>query len=162
MSDVGDYDRSELDDIESDDDDDMSPEPRSGSADDQEDQEMENGMFTLDLEGSGELPPGSPLPMQHARLINGARTSDAASSDASSSRASSRPGMRSMDSAYGSIGRSSLLKGGAPALGATAAAVEGNALGVTGATPPTSLLGSQQHLQATRAVQGFFVPGQGQ
>ncbi|GAA5903171.1 hypothetical protein JCM8208_002227 [Rhodotorula glutinis] len=174
VSDVGDYDRSELDDIESDDEDDMSPEPRSGSA--EEDQEMENGMFELDLEGSGELPPPSPLPIQHARLISGVRGSpSSAASDSSSSRASSttRPGMRSSDSGFGSLGRgNNLFKVAAQLSGAAGVALAGNSLGVTGATPPTSLLASQQyphaqqqqqqHGQAAHAVQGFFVPGQQQ
>ncbi|GAA5838363.1 hypothetical protein JCM9279_003222 [Rhodotorula babjevae] len=175
ISDVGDYDRSELDDIESDDEDDMSPEPRSGSA--EEDQEMENGMFELDLEGSGELPPPSPLPIQHARLISGVRGSPSAGSDSSSSRASSttRPGMLSSDSGFGSLGRgNNLFKVAAQLSGAAGVALAGNSLGVTGATPPTSLLASQQHphphphphshqhSQAAHAVQGFFFPGQQQ
>lgn len=149
----------------------MSPEPRSGSA--EEDQEMENGMFELDLEGSGEVPPPSPLPIQHARLINGVRGSGSGSpsagSDSSSSRASSttRPGMRSSDSGFGSLGRgNNLFKVAAQLSGAAGVALAGNSLGVTGATPPTSLLASQQHphphphSQAAHAVQGFFVPGQ--
>ncbi|GAA5932332.1 hypothetical protein JCM3775_001195 [Rhodotorula graminis] len=173
ISDVGDYDRSELDDIESDDEDDMSPEPRSGSA--EEDQEMENGMFELDLEGSGELPPPSPLPIQHARLISGVRGSPSAGSDSSSSRASSttRPGMRSSDSGFGSVGRgNNLFKVAAQLSGAAGVVLAGNSLGVTGATPPTSLLASQQqqhlhphqhqHNQAAHAVQGFFVLDQQQ
>ncbi|BGP36547.1 hypothetical protein JCM10449v2_000448 [Rhodotorula kratochvilovae] len=169
MSDAGDLDisRSELDDIDSDDDDGQSPEPRSGSAGlDSDEQMMEDGMFDLDLGGSGELPPASPLPVQNARLAGLARVPASSGLSDASSRASSRPPIRSSDSGFGSIGRSSTLKA-APTAATTAAVVQqANALGMAGVhAPPTSLLGAAQTAHAQQpahAVRGFFLPGQGQ
>ncbi|GAA6052638.1 hypothetical protein JCM3770_003906 [Rhodotorula araucariae] len=158
MSDAGDFDisRSELDDIDSDDDDGQSPEPRSGSAPiDEDEQIMEDGMFDLDL--GGELGPASPLPVQKARLATVARGSPSGMSDASS-RASSRPGIRSSDSGFGSIGRGTTLKT-APTVDATAAVVQQNALAMTGAQAPTSML-AEQVQQPAHAIRGFFLPGQ--
>lgn len=174
LSDAGDFDRSELDEDDEDDEDDdgSSPPPRAGSNDDEDAQMMEDGMFDLDLGGSGEHPPASPLAAPNARLAAVSGTSPLlngssnASSIYSSSPSHSRPGIRrSNDSGFGSIPRTSSALKGPPTTAATLAAVAQsqlaagtNALGIAGASAPTSLLASEP----AHAVRGFVVPGEQQ
>ncbi|GAA5827083.1 hypothetical protein JCM11251_002236 [Rhodosporidiobolus azoricus] len=139
-SDAGDFDasRSELsideDSAEEDEDEGQSP-PRTGSGEDmdEDDRLMEDGMFDLDLGGSGELPPPSPLPPAPIRLptLNDRRASPSTSDEASSSPGPAiRPAIRSSDSGFGSLGRSGTIK--APSAAATAAAVAASQKGQPG------------------------------
>lgn len=137
MSDAGDFDRSEIDDAESDlDDDENSPPPGAGNGSHDEDAQMvEDGMFDLDLGGSTELPTisvgPSPRPSPLSRLPG----------DFSSSPMSAvRPALRSADSGFGSVPRSSALRekaasSSASMAAAAAVAASGNALGIIGPTP---------------------------
>ncbi|GAA5859577.1 hypothetical protein JCM8547_006149 [Rhodosporidiobolus lusitaniae] len=148
-SDAGDFDasRSEVsideDSPEDDEDDGQSP-PRAGSVD-EDDQLMEDGMFDLDLGGSGELPPASPLPHVPLRLptLND-RGASPSTSDGSSPGPVTRPGIpHSSDSGFGSLGRTNTIKRPSPA--ATAAAVAA-----------ANILASPRSTQ--QPVMGFFVP----
>ncbi|GAA6031886.1 hypothetical protein JCM8097_003319 [Rhodosporidiobolus ruineniae] len=145
LSDGGDFDasRSEVsidEDDEDDEDDGQSP-PRAGSSDPDEDQlMMEDGMFDLDLGGSGELPPPSPLPPAPIRLptLNDRHASPSTASDASSNGIAVRPSIRSSDSGFGSVSRGGTIKD--PSLAATAAAASAAA----------------QQQQAPQSALGFF------
>ncbi|GAA5898632.1 hypothetical protein JCM6882_000884 [Rhodosporidiobolus microsporus] len=143
LSDGGDFDasRSEVsideDSAEEDEDDMGQSPPRTGSGEDEDDRLMEDGMFDLDLGGSGELPPPSPLPPVPIRLptLNDRRASPSTSDEASSSPGPAiRPAVRSSDSGFGSLSRSGTLK--APSAAATAAAVAASQRG-----QPKSALG---------------------
>ncbi|TKA51894.1 hypothetical protein B0A53_04924 [Rhodotorula sp. CCFEE 5036] len=132
MSDAGDFDRSEIDEAESDDDDMDSPPPGAGNGSHDEDAQMvEDGIFDLDLGGSTELPSlsvgPSPRPAPLSRLH----------SDFSSPQSAVRPALRSADSGFGSLGRSSNLKekpsSAATLAAAAGVAASGNALGIVGA-----------------------------
>ncbi|GAA6006466.1 hypothetical protein JCM10207_004943 [Rhodosporidiobolus poonsookiae] len=158
LSDAGDFDaRSEVT-IDEDSDEDDSPSPGRNGSPDADDQIMEDGMFDLDLGGSGELPPASPLPPANVRLptLNDRRASPATSDD--SLPPAGRPGIvRAHDSAYGSLGRSGTLK--APSAPAAAAGVR--------APNPYHSPNNRYHIplgppppqqQPARPVVGFFVP----
>ncbi|GEM06140.1 zinc finger, C2H2-type domain containing protein [Rhodotorula toruloides] len=167
LSDAGDFDtsRSEIDDDENDDDD-QSPPPRAGSGGledvDEDEQMMEDGMFDLDLGGSGELPPSQPQQPPVSSLappdptVRLPSSSSIHTSDSSSSRPSSRPGIRSNDSGFGSLSRSGTLKA-APSPAQTAAAAlpasTSNSLGIT--LHPAVV---EQKNAAPQPVKGFFVP----
>lgn len=137
MSDAGDFDRSEIDEAESDIDDDAdSPPPGTGSGSPDEDAQMvEDGMFDLDLGGSTELPTvaigPSPRPSPLSRLHPEFSSPAAAGS-------ATRPVLRSADSGFGSLGRTSNFKDRPSSVATLAAAAgvaeSGNALGIVGAT----------------------------
>ncbi|BGP12596.1 hypothetical protein JCM10213v2_000513 [Rhodosporidiobolus nylandii] len=151
LSDGGDFDtsRSELsiDEDDEDYDEGVSP-PRSGAGEepDEDQQIMEDGMFDLDLGGSGDLPPPSPFPPAPIRLptLSDRHVSPSISDSSSSPGPAARPAIRSSDSGFGSLGRTGTVK--APSMAATAAAVA--------ASQAHSYVPHQQ----TRPVMGFFVP----
>ncbi|GAA5866884.1 hypothetical protein JCM3774_004591 [Rhodotorula dairenensis] len=137
MSDAGDFDRSEIDEAESDIDDDAdSPPPGTGNGSHDEDAQMvEDGMFDLDLGGSTELPTvpigPSPRPSPLSRLH------PEFSSPAAAAGSATRPVLRSADSGFGSLGRTSHFKdkpsSAATLAAAAGVAASGNALGIVGA-----------------------------
>ncbi|GAA5992081.1 hypothetical protein JCM10908_000734 [Rhodotorula pacifica] len=140
MSDAGDFDRSEVDEAESDIDDDTdSPPPGAGNGSHDEDAQMvEDGIFDLDLGGSTEMPTvpigPSPRPSPLSRL----HPADFSSSPSSASGSATRPALRSADSGFGSLGRANNLKerpsSAATLAAAAGVAASGNALGIVGAT----------------------------
>ncbi|GAA5878659.1 hypothetical protein JCM1840_003541 [Sporobolomyces johnsonii] len=162
LSDAGDFDtsRSEVS-IDEDSDDDLE-EGSSPAAEglgqmneeDEDEQMMEDGMFDLDLGGSGDVPPALPssipahstasslgraLPSLPAtRQFSPSDSSEYASGSSRSSSAA-RPPIRSSDSGFGSLSRSGTIK--VPTVQATQAAVHG-------AAPVPA-----------KPVMGFFVPG---
>ncbi|GAA5969295.1 hypothetical protein JCM11641_007541 [Rhodosporidiobolus odoratus] len=149
LSDAGDFDasRSELsiDEDSGEDDEDEGTSPRSGQ---DLDEDMEDGMFDLDLGGSGELPPPSPLPHVPLRLptLHDRRASPSSSESSLSPGPSPGPAIRSADSGFGSLGRSGTVK--SPSANANGALVAGS---------PVSSYGlSQPHPQPGSAL-GFFV-----